>query len=125
MEFVNGISIDRINDIKNMGLDLKEVAKVLSHCFSLQVFRYGHVHADPHPGIVKTTGITLYLYLGNIFVSAQVDSHGNKKPLLTLLDHGLYQDLTDEVKLQYSYLWKGSLFVIRIRYKLARHIIKR
>jgi len=45
--------------------------------------------------------------LGNIFISCEVDSRGRKKPILTLLDHGLYQDLSDELRLNYSYLWKG------------------
>jgi aarF domain-containing kinase len=95
MEYATGVSIAKVKEIQNMGLDIKEVAKLLSHCFSQQVFKYGHVHGDPHPG--------------NIFVSAQEDSNGKKKPVITLLDHGLYQTLSDNVRLQYSYLWKGIL----------------
>ena len=95
MEFVKGVSVNKVKEIREMGVDLKEVAKLLSHCFSQQIFKYGHVHSDPHPG--------------NIFISAEEDSRGRKKPIITLLDHGLYQDLTDDVKLQYSYLWKGIL----------------
>jgi len=95
MEFVNGVSVNKIKEIRDMGLDLKEVAKLLSHCFCQQIFIFGHAHSDPHPG--------------NIFISCEVDSRGRKKPILTLLDHGLYQDLSDELRLNYSYLWKGIL----------------
>jgi len=95
MEFVKGVSVNKVKEIRDMGIDLKEVSKLLSHCFSQQIFEFGHVHSDPHPG--------------NIFISVDENSRDRKKPVITLLDHGLYQDLTDDVRLQYSYLWKGIL----------------
>jgi aarF domain-containing kinase len=95
MEYMNGVAIAKVKEIQEMGLNLRDVAKLLNHCFSQQIFEFGHVHADPHPG--------------NIFVTAQKDSRGHLKPVITLLDHGLYQELSEEVKLHYSYLWKGIL----------------
>jgi aarF domain-containing kinase len=53
MEFAKGVSIAKVKEIQNMGLDIKEVAKLLSHCFSQQLFKYGHVHGDPHPGNIS------------------------------------------------------------------------
>lgn len=42
-------------------------------------------------------------------MSPQKDFSGKIKPVITLLDHGLYQDLTEDTRLHYSYLWKGIL----------------
>jgi len=95
MEYVEGIAVSKAKEIQEMGINLKDVAKLLNHCFSQQIFEFGHVHADPHPG--------------NLFISSQKDASGRVKPVLTLLDHGLYQDLSDDTRLQYSYLWKGIL----------------
>jgi len=95
MEYVNGVAVTKAKEIQDMGINLKDVAKLLNHCFSQQIFEFGHVHGDPHPG--------------NIFVTAQKDFAGKIKPKITLLDHGLYQELSEDVKLQYSYLWKGIL----------------
>jgi len=95
MDYVEGIAVSKVKEIQEMGINLKDVAKLLNHCFSQQIFEFGHVHGDPHPG--------------NLFISPQKDSTGRVKPVLTLLDHGLYQDLSENTRLQYSYLWKGIL----------------
>jgi aarF domain-containing kinase len=95
MEYIDGVAVTKTKEIQEMGINLKDVSKLLNHCFSQQIFEFGHVHGDPHPG--------------NIFVTPEKDSTGKIKPIITLLDHGLYQDLTEDVKLHYSYLWKGIL----------------
>ena len=95
MEFVEGVPINHIDKIKKMGLNLSEVATLLGSCFSNQIFNYGYVHGDPHPG--------------NIFVTSQKNKKGHIEPQLILLDHGLYTELDNNTRLQYSYLWKGIL----------------
>lgn len=50
MEYVDGVAITKTKEIQDMGIDLKDVAKLLNHCFSQQIFQFGHVHGDPHPG---------------------------------------------------------------------------
>ena len=55
MEFMEGVPINQINKIKEMGLNLTEVAYLLSKNFTEQIFKYGFVHSDPHPGILKFT----------------------------------------------------------------------
>jgi len=95
MEYMEGVAITKVKEIQEMGINLRDVSLLLNHCFSRQIFEFGHVHGDPHPG--------------NLFITPQKDSSGKIKPVLTLLDHGLYQELTDDVKLHYSYLWKGIL----------------
>lgn len=50
MEFAEGVSIDKVDEIKKMGLDVRHVAKILSDGYCQQIFKYGVIHADPHPG---------------------------------------------------------------------------
>jgi aarF domain-containing kinase len=61
--------------------------------FCAQIFRWGWVHCDPHPG--------------NIFIRPHpLHPH---RPQLVLIDHGLYVKLTPEFRRQYSELWKALL----------------
>ena len=50
MEFMAGIKIDRLQKLKDKGIDTKVVARRLSISFFKQIFEYGFFHADPHPG---------------------------------------------------------------------------
>ncbi|XP_044128522.1 aarF domain-containing protein kinase 1 [Bufo gargarizans] len=54
------------------------------------IFVHGFVHCDPHPG--------------NVLVR---QSEGG--PEILLLDHGLYQELTDNFRLNYCHLWQALL----------------
>ncbi len=92
---MDGVPITKIGEIRKMGLSLPEVSSLLTRCFSEQMFKYGFVHSDPHPG--------------NLFIQARTVSKGRKEPVLVLLDHGCYSALSEETRLSYSYLWKGIL----------------
>lgn len=50
MEFIDGVAVTKTKEIQEMGINPKDVAKLLNHCFSQQIFEFGHVHSDPHPG---------------------------------------------------------------------------
>ena len=77
MSFEEGTSITYLPKIKEDGLDLKEIARLLSTAFAKQIFIHGFVHCDPHPG--------------NIFVRKTWNSKNSRfEPQLVLLDHGLY-----------------------------------
>ena len=56
------------------------------------MFSSGFAHCDPHPANVLIRGG----HKGN--------SH---KPLLVLLDHGLYKELPNELRIDYASLWKA------------------
>lgn len=53
------------------------------------IWRYRFVHCDPHPG--------------NVLV--QRDKNDGDKLKIILLDHGLYQTLTDDFRIDYCKLW--------------------
>jgi aarF domain-containing kinase len=72
---------------------LKAIMEIMVSLFSAQIFSFGWVHCDPHPG--------------NIIIRPNPASPST--PQLVLLDHGLYVRLTEEFKRQYAVLWKGLL----------------
>ena len=61
--------------------------------FSAQIFEWGWVHCDPHPG--------------NMIVRPHPSIKG--APQLVLLDHGLYVRSTPNFQRQYATLWKSLM----------------
>ncbi len=74
-----------------LGLRLKDVMQTMVDLFSAQMFLWGSVHCDPHPG--------------NIFIRRLPSG----KPELVLIDHGLYINLTPEMRHQYCLFWKSLM----------------
>ncbi|KAI1472572.1 ABC1-domain-containing protein [Daldinia caldariorum] len=74
-----------------LGLSSKDVMKTMVDLFSAQIFKWGVVHCDPHPG--------------NIFIRRLPSG----KPELVLIDHGLYVYMTPKFRHQYALLWKSLL----------------
>ena len=50
LEFVSGIKIDKIEELRSKKIDTKVIARRLSISYFKQIFEYGFFHADPHPG---------------------------------------------------------------------------
>ena len=74
-----------------LGLSLKAVMTTMVDLFSAQMFLWGWVHCDPHPG--------------NIFIRRLPSG----KPELVLIDHGLYIHLEPDFRHQYSLFWKSLM----------------
>ena len=74
-----------------LGLHLNEVMTTMIDLFSAQMFLWGWVHCDPHPG--------------NIFVRRQPSGRSE----IVLIDHGLYIHMTPNFRHQYSLFWKSLL----------------
>lgn len=74
---------------------VKEVMQTMVELFGAQIFRWGWVHCDPHPG--------------NIFIRPHPSPSRRNHPQLVLLDHGLYVQLSEEFRREYAKLWKGLL----------------
>ncbi|KAH7304897.1 ABC1 family-domain-containing protein [Stachybotrys elegans] len=72
-----------------LGLSTKEVMTTMVDLFSAQIFKWGVVHCDPHPG--------------NIFIRRLP----NGKAELVLIDHGLYVYMSPTFRRQYATLWKA------------------
>ncbi|EMD33278.1 hypothetical protein CERSUDRAFT_57434 [Gelatoporia subvermispora B] len=69
------------------------VMKTMVDLFSAQMFEWGWVHCDPHPG--------------NIIIRPHPSAPS--RPQFVLLDHGLYVSVTRKFQQQYAALWKGLL----------------
>ncbi|EFI28146.1 atypical/ABC1/ABC1-B protein kinase [Coprinopsis cinerea okayama7 len=112
MEFIEGGRVDDLEYLARHNIDRNKVAVELSRIFSEMVFHNGWFHADPHPG--------------NLLIRPSPPS--SKSPYnfeIALLDHGLYFDLDDELRVNYSRLWlslisAASPTVIAERKRLAQ-----
>ncbi|KAL2269459.1 hypothetical protein VTJ83DRAFT_1643 [Remersonia thermophila] len=74
-----------------LGLSTKEVMTTMVDLFSAQIFKWGVVHCDPHPG--------------NIFIRRLP----NGLPELVLIDHGLYVYMSDKFRREYGEFWKALM----------------
>uniref|UniRef100_A0A8D3DM17 AarF domain-containing protein kinase 1 n=1 Tax=Scophthalmus maximus TaxID=52904 RepID=A0A8D3DM17_SCOMX len=91
-------------DFINEGHNAERVANMLAHypflkisenlgkMYSEMIFVHGFVHCDPHPG--------------NVLVRKCPE---NKKTEIVLLDHGLYQILQPDFRLDYCRLWQALI----------------
>lgn len=52
MEFIDGIKINDLKKISELGYDRKKVAENFANCMFQQIFIGGFFHGDPHPGNV-------------------------------------------------------------------------
>ncbi|TCO72651.1 ABC1 kinase family protein [Marinisporobacter balticus] len=50
MEYIKGIKINNVDELKKKGYNLKDLAKKLADNYVKQIFKDGFFHADPHPG---------------------------------------------------------------------------
>lgn len=74
-----------------LGLNLTTVMQTMVDLFSAQIFLWGLVHCDPHPG--------------NIFIRRKP----NGKPELVLIDHGLYIHMNPTFRKQYALFWRSLM----------------
>ncbi|CAJ2503942.1 Uu.00g113360.m01.CDS01 [Anthostomella pinea] len=74
-----------------LGLSGRDVMTTMVDLFSAQIFKWGVVHCDPHPG--------------NIFIRRLPSG----KPELVLIDHGLYVYMSLKFRHQYSLFWKSLM----------------
>lgn len=74
-----------------LGLSLREIMTTMTDLFSAQMFLWGWVHCDPHPG--------------NIFIRRTPSGTAE----LVLIDHGLYVHMDEAFRHQYARFWKALL----------------
>lgn len=98
----NGVP-ESMNHVKLKG-GMHTIMHTMVELFGAQIFDWGFVHCDPHPG--------------NIIIRARPSSSSSSQssskpvlrdPQLVLLDHGLYVTMPPAVKRQYASLWRALL----------------
>ncbi|WP_273429827.1 ubiquinone biosynthesis regulatory protein kinase UbiB [Chitinibacter tainanensis] len=63
LEWMDGIPIGRIDELKAAGMDLKKLSRYGVEIFFSQVFRHGFFHADMHPGNIFVAPDNRYIAL--------------------------------------------------------------
>lgn len=92
MEYIVGGAVDDIDYIKKNDLRVSDISTLLGDLYSEMIFVHGDVHCDPHAG--------------NIMVRKSKNKKGVE---LILLDHGLYIQMDNRVRLMYAKLWQSML----------------
>lgn len=77
-EFVEGVRIDHVEEIRAMGVDTRATLELLMDTYIRMTVIHGFIHADPHPG--------------NLFV----DREGR----LVILDHGMVLEFGEGTRLE-------------------------
>jgi len=90
MEYCKGIHINDVENLKKAGVNVQSISTQVNQMYADMIFKHGYVHCDPHPG--------------NVLVRK------NKgRDEIVLLDHGLYSQLTNDFRLDYSHFWLSIL----------------
>jgi len=55
MEFIDGVRIDHVDEIREMGVNPAEIAEIGFQAYLQQIFIDGFFHSDPHPGNLMVT----------------------------------------------------------------------
>lgn len=89
-EWIEGTSLVDPEAMVKKGFSLKEIMYNITLCYARQVFQWGVVHCDPHPGnfLVRKRG---------------------KGTQVVVLDHGLYVTYGDPFRRDYATLWKSIM----------------
>ncbi|XP_016075655.1 PREDICTED: uncharacterized aarF domain-containing protein kinase 1 [Miniopterus natalensis] len=100
MEFLDGGQVNDRDYMERNKIDVNEISRHLGKMYSEMIFVNGFVHCDPHPG--------------NVLVRKSPDTG---RVEIVLLDHGLYQVLTEEFRLDYCHLWQSLIWTDMKRVK--------
>ncbi|TIB57611.1 hypothetical protein E3P78_04151 [Wallemia ichthyophaga] len=112
MEYIEGARPDDLNFLQKHNIDRNQVAKELASLFSEMVYINGFFHADPHPG--------------NLLIRpAHKKSRSPYNFDICLLDHGLYFDLSDDLRVNYARFWLSLMKPpSKATFKERRHYAK-
>lgn len=97
-----------MNYLKQAGISLADLDTKLFLAFGEQIFQTGFVHADPHPGngiylrLIQKRFLCIYYFLFAVLVRKT-----NGKTEIILLDHGLYQEISQNDRIALSHFWKA------------------
>ncbi|XP_074959729.1 aarF domain-containing protein kinase 1 isoform X5 [Phalacrocorax aristotelis] len=92
MEFMEGGQVNDRAYMERNGINVNEISRNLGKLYSEMIFVNGFVHCDPHPG--------------NVLVKK---CPASGKAHIILLDHGLYQVLSESFRMDYCRLWQALI----------------
>ncbi|KAJ3089989.1 hypothetical protein HK102_004976 [Quaeritorhiza haematococci] len=119
MEYIHGAKIDDLNYMRKHTMDPRAVSAELNKVYSEMIFLHGWVHCDPHQGNVfvrprphppsfwtRWFSPTFSLFSRFFGFNSASNPHNFE---LVLLDHGLYRNLPDDLRLDYAHLWAALI----------------
>lgn len=111
MEFMEGGQVNDDEYLKKHNIDPSVVTRKLGRLFSEMIFVHGFVHSDPHPGnILVRRKDQQHHQTSSSFSLFPTLSHDTTNDLeIILLDHGLYRELTEDFRYNYSHLWQSII----------------
>jgi len=92
MEYISGIKIDDITQLKQKGYDLKEICSKLIENFTSQIIDKGIFHADPHSGnVLIEDGKIVWLDLGMVGKISKKDQALYKRAIKAIINNDIYE----------------------------------
>lgn len=89
-EWIDGVLVTETESV-SQNYNVNQMMNTFLQVFGRQIFNYGFVHSDPHPGNLKVRRF-------------------NGRQQLVILDHGLYTDIPPKFGAEYRRLWE-KMFV--------------
>lgn len=92
MEYIDGIQIDKVDQLAALGYDLREIGKMLGENYVKQIIDDGYFHADPHPGnIWIRDGKIVWLDLGMVGKLSHRDKMTFRKAIIAIVNNDTYE----------------------------------
>jgi ubiquinone biosynthesis protein len=92
MEYIDGISIDAGDTLREMGYDLNEIGAKLAENYAKQVLEDAFFHADPHPGNIRIRdGKIVWLDLGMMGRLSNRDRQLLKSAVKAIVQNDTYE----------------------------------
>lgn len=96
MEYIHGGRFDDLEYLAEHNIDRNKASQELTRIFSQMLYLNGYFHGDPHAG--------------NLLIRpASATSRSPYNFEIVLLDHGLYFDLSDRLRVDYAHFWLSLL----------------
>lgn len=104
-EWMDAELIGKYKELSKDGFNLSKIMLQITKIYARQVFTWGVVHCDLHPGnlMVRKVKVPNDNWFTRLFKSE------TEVQQLVILDHGLYEHFTPTFKRQYSEFWKYSM----------------
>jgi ubiquinone biosynthesis protein len=107
IEYIDGVMLDRVEEIAAMGVNTKELAYLCFHAYMTQIFTDGFFHGDPDPGNLMVTrgGELVFIDFGLMGVLRQ-----DKRDMFIRLTSAVFENDVDDIvrSMQGLGLWGGS-----------------
>jgi predicted unusual protein kinase regulating ubiquinone biosynthesis (AarF/ABC1/UbiB family) len=89
-EYIEGVKVNDLHGLARLGVDRKQLARMVIDTYCQQIFHHGLYHADPHPGnILVSPGPTLHFL---DFGAVAELSPRNREALVALVQGAINRD---------------------------------